>query len=72
MAELLESASEAITPASVVAELKEPMLRHGVKARIINEILNYVKSRTTVVGIDSTVAKLAGKLNFVRKRATKD
>jgi predicted nucleic acid-binding protein len=72
VAELLESASEAITPASVLAELKESMLRQGIKTRIIKKILTYAKSRTTVVGIDSTVAELAGELNFVRKRTTKD
>lgn len=72
VAELLESASEAITPASVLAELKESMLRHGIKAYIIKKILTYVKSRTTVVGIDSTVAELAGRLNFERKKTTKD
>jgi predicted nucleic acid-binding protein len=72
VAELLENASEAITPASVLAELKESMLRHGIKTRIIKKIITYVKSLTTVVGIDSTVAELAGKLNFVHKRTTKD
>ena len=72
VAELLESASEAITPASVLAELKESMLRHGIKAQIIDKILTYVKSRTTVVGIDTTVAELAGNLNFLRKKKTKD
>jgi len=71
VAELLESASEAITPASVLAELKESMLRHGIKTDIIKRILTYAKSRTTVVGIDSTVAELAGKLNFLHKRTTK-
>jgi uncharacterized protein with PIN domain len=72
VAELLESASEAITPASVVAELKESMLRHGINARVTKRILTYIKSRTTVVGIDSTVAELAGELNFTRKRSIKD
>ena len=55
-----------------MAELKESMLRQGIKTRIIKKILTYAKSRTTVVGIDSTVAELAGELNFVRKRTTKD
>ncbi len=72
VAELLESATEAVTPASVLAELKESMLRHGIKASIIERILTYVKSRTTVVAIDAMVAELAGKLNFMRKRTTKD
>jgi hypothetical protein len=72
VAELLENASEAITPASVLAELKESKLRHGIKGGIIKKILTYFKSRTTVVGIDSTVAELAGKVNFSRKRTVKD
>ncbi len=72
VAELLESASEAITPASVLAELKESMLRQGIRAPVMNRILTYIKSRTTVVGIDSTVAELAGEIKFTQKRAIKN
>jgi predicted nucleic acid-binding protein len=72
VAELLESASEAITPASVLAELKESMLRQGIRAPVMNRILTYIRSRTTVVGIDSTVAELAGEINFTQKRAIKN
>lgn len=72
VAELLESASEAITPASVLAELKESMLRQGIRAPVMNRILTYIKSRTTVVGIDSTVAELAGAINFTQKMAIKN
>ena len=72
VAELLESASEAITPASVLAELKESMLRQGIRVVVVNRILAYVKSRTTIVGIDSTVAELAGEINFTQKRTIKN
>ena len=72
VAELLESASEAITPASVLAELKESMLRHEIRAPVMNRILAYIKSRTTVMGIDSTVAELAGEINFTQKKAIKN
>ena len=73
VAELLESASEAITPASVLAELKESMLRQGIRAPVVNRILAYIKSRTTIVGIDSTVAELAGEIiNFTHKRTIKN
>jgi uncharacterized protein with PIN domain len=72
VAELLEGASEAITPASVLAELKESMLRHGIRARVMNRILTYIKSRTIVVGIDSAVAELAGEMNFTQKKAVRN
>jgi uncharacterized protein with PIN domain len=72
VAELLESASEAVTPASVLAELKESMLRQGIRVPVMNRILTYIKSRTTVVGIDSTVAELAGEINFTQKKAIKN
>jgi uncharacterized protein with PIN domain len=72
VAQLLESASEAITPASALAELKESMLRQGIRAPVMNQILTYIKSRTTVAGIDSTVAELAGEINFTQKRTIKN
>jgi uncharacterized protein with PIN domain len=72
VAQLLESASEAITHASVLAELKESMLRQGIRAPVMSHILTFVKSRTTVVGIDSTVAELAGEINFTQKRTIKN
>jgi predicted nucleic acid-binding protein len=37
----------------------------------MNRILTYIKSRTTVVGIDSTIAELAGEINFTQKKAIK-
>ncbi len=72
VADLLQSASEAITPASVLAELKESMLRQGIRASVLNRILAYIKSRTTIVVIDSTVAELAGEINFAQKRIMKN
>jgi uncharacterized protein with PIN domain len=72
VAELLEKATEAITPASVLAELKESMLRQGIRSSVMNRIFAYIKSRTTLVEIDSTVAELAGEINFTQKRTIKD
>ncbi len=72
VAELLESASEAITPASVLAELKESMLRQAIRAPVMNRILTYIRSRTTVVAIDWIVAELAGEINFAQKRSIKN
>lgn len=72
VAELLETASEAITPASVLAELKESMLRHGIDPRVTKRVLTYIKSRTTVAEIDSTVAELAGDTNFTQKKTIKN
>jgi uncharacterized protein with PIN domain len=72
VAELLESASEAVTPASVLAELKESMLRHEISMLVINRILRYIESRTMVIRIDPTVAELAGEMNFTQKRVIKN
>jgi uncharacterized protein with PIN domain len=72
VAELLENASEAFTPASALAELKESMLRQRIRAPIIDRILTYIKSRTRVVEINSTVAELAGEINFTQKKTIKD
>jgi len=72
VAELLAGAAEAITPASVLAELEEAMLRRGISTGVMKRVVTYIKSRTTVVGIDSTVAELAGKLNFSQKKIVKD
>jgi predicted nucleic acid-binding protein len=38
----------------------------------MDRIFAYVKSRTTPVEIDSTVAELAGEINFTQKRTIKD
>jgi predicted nucleic acid-binding protein len=72
VAHFLESASEAITPASVLAELKESMLRQGIRAPVMNHILTYIKNRTTIAAIDPTLAELAGEINFTQKKTIKN
>jgi uncharacterized protein with PIN domain len=72
VAQLLESASEAITPASVLAELKESMLRQGIRAPVMHQILTYIKNRTTIAAIDPTLAELAGEMNFTQKKTIKN
>ena len=72
VADLLDSASEALTPASVVAELKESLPRHGIGSRTIFQIIRYIESRTIVVGIDAAVAERAGQINFERKKTVRD
>ena len=70
--DLLDRASEAYTPASVVAELIDSMLRHGIAHETVDRILNFIRSRTVVVPIDSEIADRAGNLNFVKKKTVKD
>jgi len=70
--ERLDNASEAFTPASVIAELKESMLRHKVRKRIIHQMISFVKGKSSVVEIDSRIAELAGEVNFHRKKTVKD
>ncbi len=68
----LEDSSEAFTPASVLAELNESMLRHGIRRGLIRRMLAFVKSKTIVVEIGADLAEVAGAMNFRTKRAVKD
>jgi len=68
----LDVAEEVLTPASVIAELKESMLRHGEKKAIISGVIDFVKSRSSVVEIDANLAELAGETNFLHKKKIKD
>ena len=68
----LDEAVEAFTPASVIAELKESMLRHGVEGDIIAKVLDFVKARTSIVDIDSIISELAGEINFQNKKIIRD
>lgn len=70
--ELLENSKEAYTPASVIAELKESMLKNRVEANIMSQIINFIRGRSLVVEIDSVIAELAGEINFDHKRKIKD
>lgn len=66
--EKLSSARQALTPASVIGELKESMLRHRVKTSKISSIILYVKNRSFIVNIDSEIAEKAGDINFEYKK----
>ncbi len=67
----LATAAEALTPASVIGELKEVMLRHDVDAEKIDLIMKYVKGKTTVVNIDAEIAEKAGEINYEYKKTIK-
>ncbi len=71
VARLLDSASEALTPATVIAELKDSMLRQNVPKGAIVRIIAFIKSRTTIVNIDSQIAEDAGGINFRNKKIIK-
>jgi hypothetical protein len=68
----LDLAEEAFTPASVIAELKEIMLRHGVEGETISHVIDFIKARTLVVDIDSDISELSGDINFRNKKTIRD
>jgi predicted nucleic acid-binding protein len=72
VARMLESSSEAFTPASVLAELKESMLRHGFRRSLIRRVLTFVGSRTIITEIDAEIAEVAGETNFKQKKKVKN
>lgn len=64
----LNSPDEILTPASVIGELKESMLRHGEKKKTISQVIDFIRARSTVVKIDLEIAELAGEVNFQQKK----
>lgn len=70
--DLLENTKEAFTPASVIAELNESMLKNKVEKRIMSQVIEFIRSRSLVVAIDSEIAELAGKINFDHKKKIKN
>lgn len=64
----LSSARQALTPASVLGELKESMLRHNIQPSKISSILQYIKNRSFIVNIDAEIAESAGDINFENKK----
>jgi predicted nucleic acid-binding protein len=72
VAEKLSMAQQALTPATVIGELKEAMLKHNIPRQKISAILNYIKNRGTIVNIDADIAEKAGEINFKHKKQVKD
>lgn len=73
VSDLLEdSQNQKVTPATVIAELTERLLREGIDQSKIEQILYFVKSRTKVYPCDPEVAFHAGQINFQEKKKVKD
>jgi len=68
VSENLSSIRQPLTPASVVGELKESMLRHNVTASKISSILLYIRNKSLIVNIDAEIAEKAGDINFENKK----
>lgn len=68
ISEKLSSARQALTPACVIGELKEAMLRQRIKPSKISSVLLYVKNRSFIVNIDADIAERAGDINFEHKK----
>lgn len=72
IAEKLSIAQQALTPATVLAELKEAMLKHNIPRQKISAILNYIKSKSAIINIDAEIAEKAGEINFKHKKRIKN
>jgi predicted nucleic acid-binding protein len=57
-----------VTPAIVVAELSE---KHKRSNRDFGPKYDFVKARTSVVPLEEELARVAGELNFERKKSVK-
>jgi predicted nucleic acid-binding protein len=68
VAQQLALAAEALTPATVLGELKEALLRHRIAPKKIAAILNFVRGRTLVVEITADITEKAGEVNCEHKQ----
>ena len=64
-------ADEVFTPASVIGEIKESMLRHNIESSKISLILAYIRSKSSIINIDADMAERAGEINFNYKKTIK-
>lgn len=60
-----------VTPATVLAELTERLLRNGESHSKIERDIRFISSKTTIVPCDEGVAHRAGEINFAQKQKTK-
>lgn len=72
IAEKLSSSRRPLTPATVIGELKESMLRQHIPKSKISTVLLYVKSKSTIVNVDAEIAEKAAEINFQHKKTIKD
>ncbi|MBS7653186.1 MAG: PIN domain-containing protein [Candidatus Bathyarchaeia archaeon] len=71
VAQALQSAYQALTPASALAEVREALERHQVEPSVIKDIMEFIRARSQVVNIDVDVAEKAGEVNFQMKKRAK-
>jgi len=72
IAEKLSSSRHPLTPATVIGELKESMLRHHIPKSKISTVLLYAKSKSAIVNVDAEIAEKAAEINFQHKKIIKD
>ncbi len=68
---ILAEYEEIFTPASVVAELRDSMLKKGIPNTSIHQIMLYTEAKSRIVDIDFEIAQLAGEINFQQKKTVK-
>ena len=66
-----KQSSRLITPATVIAELTEKLLREGIDQSKIVQVIKFVASATKIYRCDEKVAYQAGELDFAEKKKTK-
>jgi predicted nucleic acid-binding protein len=72
VAEKLSTVKQTLTPATVLGELKEAMLRHGIPKQKMSAILHYIKNKSVIIDINAEIAEKAGEINFKHKKYVKD
>ncbi len=68
---ILAEHEEIYTPASVIAELRDSMLKKGIPNASIQLIIRYIEGKSRIIGISLEVAELAGEINFQQKKTVK-
>lgn len=61
-----------ITPATVMAELTEKLLREGADQLKIKQAVEFIASKTMIVQCDEQIACRAGEINHAQKQKIKD
>jgi predicted nucleic acid-binding protein len=56
---------EILTPSTVLAEVGDVLRRNAVAKETRNQVITYIKGKSLIVSIDSTIAESAGEINFV-------
>lgn len=68
---ILADHEDIYTPATVVAELRDSMLKKGIPNTSIHQIIRFTEAKSRIVDINFEIAQLAGEINFQQKKTVK-